>query len=193
MRALPLPATSTSTPARTGGRRAAGALVLAAGLVLGGAGCSASDDADADASPSATTTSDAGEPTPSPTPSVDPQAEALATQQAALESLVAEAQPSIPALYEQFPGLYSLITITSEGPSTLVYGYTYSEEAAGATTVEELQGALAEIGPQLQEGCDAQVFPVMTAAGITIDPQIRYTYSTPAGEEVTSYTCTPGA
>lgn len=174
-------------------RHRTGALTLAVALVLGAAGCSTPAAVEADTSPSASAEASEPSPTPSPTPSVDPLVEATAAQQVALEALVAEAQPSIPTLYESFPGLYSQIAITSEGASTLVYSYVYSEEATAGTSLPEMQAAMAGLGSTLQESCEAQLFPVMTAAGITIDPQIRYAYATPAGEKVWSYTCVPGA
>lgn len=181
----------TATP-----RHVAGALTLAAALVVGVAACATSSADDAGATPSASRTAEAteaAEPSPSPSPTTDPVADAAAAQQAALEALVAEAQPSIPTFYESFPGMYSQITITAEGANTLVYGYVYSPEAVAGTSLPEMQQTLSGMGATLQATCDSQLFPVMTAAGVTTDPRIRYAYAAPTGEEVWSYTCVPTA
>ncbi|KSW29759.1 hypothetical protein [Cellulomonas sp. B6] len=175
-------------------RRATGSLTLAAALTLGLAACSspASDDTGADASPTPAATSAASEPTPTKA-AEEPASDDLAEQQAKLESMVAQSQSSIPALYDAFPGMYSNIAITSEGPSTLVYSYQYSEEAVAGATVDQMREGLESVASMLQTGCESQVFPVMTAGGVTVDQKVKYTYATPSGETVWEYVCEPAA
>ncbi len=175
-------------------RRATGSLALAVALTLGVAACSSQtdDDAGADATPTPVATSAQSEPTPAETAAESAGGD-LAEQQAKLEDMVAQSQSSIPALYDAFPGMYSEIAISSEGPSTLVYSYTYSEDAVAGATVDQMREGLSSIESMLQSGCESQVFPVMEAGGITVDPKVKYTYATPSGEQVFEYVCQPAA
>lgn len=175
-------------------RRATGSLALAVALTLGVAACSSpsDDDAGADATPTPAATSAQSEPTPAETAEESAGGD-LAEQQAKLEDMVAQSQSSIPALYDAFPGMYSEIAISSEGPSTLVYSYTYSEDAVAGATVDQMREGLSSIESMLQSGCESQVFPVMEAGGITVDPKVKYTYATPSGEQVYEYVCQPAA
>lgn len=166
-------------------------LALTAVLALGLAACSSSPSQDASPDVSAS-------PTPSATSEAEPTTDAVddevpGDQQAALDMIVEQSQASIPTIHEAFPGMYSEIAITPDGPSTLVYSYVYEAEAVEGASAADVQAGMGEVSEMLQTACDSQLFPAMESAGVTQDPRVRYEYAMPSGEEVFSYTCEPSA
>lgn len=112
---------------------------------------------------------------------------ALLTQQTALDTYVAAGQAQTAQVLETFDGMYSDFRIMGIYPGTVEYGYVYSEPVDPAAVVEYFESMI----PTLQGACDAQLFPDMSNAGITIDPEVRYAYYNADGSYLWSHTFAP--
>ena len=108
-------------------------------------------------------------PDSSPTAAADP---ALAAEQAALDTYVAESQAQIPAIMAQSGTAYSEVRITAPQPGTVEYAYVYAESVDVAAAVTYFEYNV----PALQDVCDTQLFPEMASFGITTRPVVRYSY-----------------
>ena len=146
--------------------RSLGAALLVSSMTFALAACSLPGGAPAEASH------------PSEQPVV--ATEASGDQAAALDRYVAAVQEQMPALMDQFGGMYSEITAEAIAPDTIDYRYVFTEAvdaAAAGPTFDEQK-------PMLQTLCDETLFPEMESHGITESPKVKYTYLNPDGSEV---------
>lgn len=158
-------------------RRTATASIAAVVLAFVLTGCGSSDDS---SSSSADNTASA-----SAAPS-DTSLDSSSESGDALTDYVNDAQASVPQLKKSFSSMYSDITITGSGASTLVYTYTYKKAVDPGTaraSIEKIKGTL-------QKTCDAQVFPEMESRGIS-SPKVTYTYLNSDGSKIWAHTFTP--
>ncbi|MFF2388403.1 hypothetical protein [Agromyces sp. NPDC058104] len=105
--------------------------------------------------------------------------EAPSGQSEALDGYVAAVQEQMPALLQQFDGMYSAISAEAVAPDTIDYRYTFTEAVDPATAVPTFE----QMKPSLQQVCDDTLFPEMESYGITA-PKVTYTYLNPDGSEV---------
>jgi hypothetical protein len=105
----------------------------------------------------------------------------------ALDRLVQEAQGQIASVKAESAGTYSDITIEAVHPNTISYTYVYAKQldAGSAAAYFDTQAAT------IQQSCDTQVFPAMTAVGITSGQHAKYTYLNADGSVIWSRTFSP--
>lgn len=113
-----------------------------------------------------------------------PVSEAASDQLAALNAYVSAAQPIIPDLLNQNPGLYSEIQINAIDADTVEYAYFYAEQADASGAGEYFDGLLSTF----QSAVDTAVIPEMEQEGILVDPKVRYTYYNADGTLIWSHT-----
>lgn len=160
--------------------------LLALALAFGTAGCTSTDTkSDKSTEVETAATQDVG--TAMETQAPDTDAAEDSDQRAALEEYVAAAQAAIPQILESTPGVYSSAEINAIDSNILEFAYYYADPLDAAATAEGLDGVI----PSLQAICDSAVFPEMIQNGITVDPQIRYTYYNADGSKIWEHTFSP--
>lgn len=101
----------------------------------------------------------------------------------ALDQYVESERAQVPNILAATGGTYSALEVAADHPSTVRFDYVYAQ----AVDPSEARAYFDSMIPALQELCDTQVFPKMTASGVA-NPTALYRYYNPDGSELWSRT-----
>lgn len=162
-------------------------------IALALSGCLASESDDpVDQSPVAVEETDLNEapqnePDDGPDPESDPESEpAQPDASGGIDAFVGDERASLGDPTQLFGGIYSDITVTARGESSVDYSYTYVDEMP----VDEAQSYFEDSVQELEDATRTEVFPVMEAYGVPAPREVAFIYLNPDGSVIWEITIT---
>lgn len=97
-----------------------------------------------------------------------------------LEAYAAAERAALPSILEQYPGVYSDISVETKSPNTIIFTYVYAAQPDPVAAKKYFDGEVDNFQGQV----DDQVFPAMENAGVTGSKHVRYVYKNPDGSTI---------
>lgn len=97
-----------------------------------------------------------------------------------LDAYAASERTALPSIMEQYPGVYSDITVETKSPNTIVFTYVYAAQPDPIAAKKYFNGEVDNFQGQV----DDQVFPAMENAGVTGTKHVQYVYKNPDGSTI---------